>query len=324
MKTKVLPINNFDAIRAAVNYLSSGELVALPTETVYGLAADATNLSAIRKIYEVKSRPLNHPLIVHLADIDQLPIWTKNIPDDAYRLASLFWPGPLTMLLEKQNSVFDELTASSPFVCVRIPKNQTTLEVIRKLGTAIVAPSANKFGFVSPTSAEHVKQDLLNKIPLVLDGGSCNVGIESTIIDFTKKSPRILRPGGLLISEIEKALNRKVLLDSNSKNKVSGALKNHYQPNAHVFLMTPKQLDNLRTANIEKTSAFFLLKTRKNISKNIFILPRNSLEYGSMLYSLLRSVDAAGYKKIIIETPPSKKDWLAVRDRITKAEYKNL
>ena len=324
MKTKVLPINNFDAIRAAVNYLSSGELVALPTETVYGLAADATNLSAIRKIYEVKSRPLNHPLIVHLADIDQLPIWTKNIPDDAYRLASLFWPGPLTMLLEKQNSVFDELTASSPFVCVRIPKNQTTLEVIRKLGTAIVAPSANKFGFVSPTSAEHVKQDLLNKIPLVLDGGSCNVGIESTIIDFTKKSPRILRPGGLLISEIEKALNKKVLLDSNSKNKVSGTLKNHYQPNAHVFLMTPKQLDNLCTANIDKTSAFFLLKTRKNIPKNIFLLPRNSLEYGSMLYSLLRSVDAAGYKKIIIETPPSKKDWLAIRDRITKAEYKNL
>lgn len=203
METKLLQPDQIDE---AVSLLKTGEIVALPTETVYGLAADAKNESAIKKIFIAKNRPKNHPLIVHIDSFDRIQEWTDDIPDYAYKLSEHFWPGPLTMLLNKKHNIANIITGESTKIALRIPNNHLMLQIIKSVGGALVAPSANTHKKLSPTRAEHVMQDLAGKISAVLDGGPCNIGIESTIIDLTNKTPKILRPGSITKDLIENTL----------------------------------------------------------------------------------------------------------------------
>jgi len=242
MKTLLLKATDSDCINQAVTLLKDGKLVGLPTETVYGLAADATHTSAIQEIFKVKKRPPNHPLILHLPDLSDLSQWAINIPDITYALAKQFMPGSLSVLLHKNPSVSNAITGGSNKICIRIPHHETTLKIIERLGSPIVAPSANIFGRISPTSAEHVMQDLFGEIDAVVDGGECRVGIESTIVDLTTPIPTLLRPGGVNLFALEKALHSKIFIPDSVNTSISGNLVNHYQPTPNSHLFTKKTL----------------------------------------------------------------------------------
>ena len=324
MKTLVLSEIEFGRIGLASQLLSDGELVAIPTETVYGLAADATNRSAIDKIFAVKGRPKNHPLILHLASIDQLSDWAIEIPSSLSILATHFWPGPMSLLLKKHPNVLNEITGGSDKICIRIPNHPITLSLLRMLNKGIVAPSANLFGRVSPTSAKHVLDDLDGKISAILDGGQCEVGLESTIIDLTEKKPTILRPGGLSLLEIEKVLNEKIIVNSNLNEKVSGNLINHYQPKASVHSIKTSEIGNLTEEPLEAKSVLLLLSDINIDNIQTYSMPRDPYKYGQILYSTLRLMDDRHFEKIIIELPPEKSDWYAIHDRIKKASFKKL
>lgn len=322
MITKHLNSSIAGVIDVAVNYLLKGELVAIPTETVYGLAADASNIDAINKVFQVKSRPINHPLIVHISDVNDLQFWAKNISDDILNLAANFWPGPMTILLEKKDSVLNQITAESPYVCIRIPNHSIALSIINKLGRGIVAPSANNYGFVSPTSAAHVMSDMSGKIPLVLDGGQCSFGIESTIIDCTSSNIKLLRPGSLAVYEIEKILGKSINIPTQTKKRFSGNLVNHYQPNTPLLLKSSKEVDELILDKKQNNYGFMLLQRRNFNSQNIIYMPQKSSEYAHNLYSTLRYFDSLKFREIILELPPDSNDWLAIHDRIYKSSHK--
>jgi L-threonylcarbamoyladenylate synthase len=322
MQTLFLGENQIGRIDQASQLLADGELVAIPTETVYGLAGDATNRSAINKIFEVKGRPKNHPLILHLASIDQLNEWAIDIPSSVDTLAKHFWPGPMSLLLKKHPNVLNEITGGSNKICIRIPDHPVTLSLLRKLNKGIVAPSANLFGRVSPTSAKHVLDDLNGKISAILDGGKCEVGLESTIIDLTETKPKILRPGGLSLLEIEKILDQNIQIHFDSSEKVSGNLINHYQPRASVYPIKTSQIENIIEDTLKTKSALLLLS---DINKdNIYSMPKNPYQYGQVFYSTLRLMDDKKFEKIFIELPPEKSEWYAIHDRIKKASFKNL
>ena len=322
MQTLFLGENQTGRIDQASQLLADGELVAIPTETVYGLAGDATNRSAINKIFEVKGRPKNHPLILHLASIDQLNEWAIDIPSSVDTLAKHFWPGPMSLLLKKHPNVLNEITGGSNKICIRIPDHPVTLSLLRKLNKGIVAPSANLFGRVSPTSAKHVLDDLNGKISAILDGGKCEVGLESTIIDLTETKPKILRPGGLSLLEIEKILDQNIQIHFDSSEKVSGNLINHYQPRASVYPIKTSQIENIIEETLKTKSALLLLS---DINKdNIYSMPKNPYQYGQVFYSTLRLMDDKKFEKIFIELPPEKSEWYAIHDRIKKASFKNL
>jgi L-threonylcarbamoyladenylate synthase len=323
MRTLLLHENSIQDINKASQLLSDGELVAIPTETVYGLAGDATNRSAINKIFEVKGRPKNHPLILHLPDINQLDEWALDIPKNASILAKHFWPGPMALLLKKHPNALNEITGGSDKICVRIPDHPLTLSLLRKFKKGIVAPSANLFGRVSPTSAKHVLDDLDGKISAILDGGKCEVGLESTIIDLTETKPKILRPGGLSLLEVEKVLDQNIQFQPDSSEKVSGNLISHYQPKASVHSIKTSEIENF-TEDILKAKSVLLLLS--DISKNnihIHRMPKDPYKYGQVLYSTLRLMDDKKFEKIFIELPSEISDWYAIHDRIKKASFKN-
>ena len=244
MKTDILGADNEKAVIAAAKYLTAGELVALPTETVYGLGADGLNPDAVAKIFQVKGRPQDNPLILHIADPGQMEQFCRDIPDSAYRLAEAFWPGPLTMVLPAKNIVPKCTTAGLPTVAVRCPDCEITREIIRFAKVPVAAPSANISGKPSTTTAQHVYNDHNGKIPLIIDGGPCRVGVESTIVDLTEDRPRLLRPGGItpeqLISVlgdlvIDKAVTAKI--DADAVVKAPGMKYRHYAPEADVIIV---------------------------------------------------------------------------------------
>ncbi|WP_442770390.1 L-threonylcarbamoyladenylate synthase, partial [Zoogloea ramigera] len=201
-------------IQRAVQLLRQGELVALPTETVYGLGADALNPDAVAKIFAAKGRPSDHPLIVHLADASQIMTWAREVPKDAIALARAFWPGPLTLILKRDESVPDLVTGGQDTVGLRVPNHPVALELLRAFGSGVAAPSANRFGRISPTTAEHVRQELGERVALILDGGACAVGLESTIVDLSRGVPVILRPGAIGADDIARVLGRRPRLRS--------------------------------------------------------------------------------------------------------------
>lgn len=300
----------------AVNTLKNGYLVAFPTETVYGLGADATNEEAVSRIFSIKNRPRNHPLILHLGTINEIQDWATEIPDYAYNLASKYWPGPMTLILKRNSKVKDFVTGGQDTVGIRIPNHEIALSLLRefkKIGSgAIVAPSANKFGKVSPTSFEHVKQELLNDLDsndLILDGGRCQIGVESSIIDCTKSCPKVLRPGAIseeLIAEI-------IDLDLSSSLpdiRVSGSFKSHYAPDAKVLLdQTPEPGDG-----------FIALKSIPTPKGVIRVgEPLNIEEFARNLYSDLRKVDELNLKKVVVIQPQGLGLAIAIRDRLKKA-----
>jgi len=226
----------------AVRVLRQGGLVAFPTETVYGLGADAGNELAVRRIFAAKGRPSTHPLIVHLAAADAMDAWAREVPSPARRLAEAFWPGPLTLVLPRSDLASDAVTGGQPTVALRVPAHPVALELLARFGGGIAAPSANRFGGVSPTTADHVRADLGSDVDLVLDGGPCTVGVESTIVDLSSETLSILRPGGVPQEEIERVLGLSVPVRAEGGPRMPGTLPSHYAPRAGLVLVPPGEL----------------------------------------------------------------------------------
>jgi L-threonylcarbamoyladenylate synthase len=314
-----------DALANAAKSIRDGSLVAFPTETVYGLGADATNPTAIARLYEVKGRPTDHPLIVHIADLKYLEQWILDIPEYAIALAREFWPGPMTLILQRSELAKDFITGGQSSVGIRIPDNSLALgllDAFHKLGGAgIAAPSANRFGQVSPTSAEAVREELgnyLSDTDLVLDGGQSEVGVESTIIDCIGSLPRILRPGAITIEMIENITGLKVsnLLDSKSDafkqepTRASGSLDNHYAPKAKVFL----------DQQAVRGSGLIALESVETPDGVIRLAAPNSVEeFARVLYSALREGDHQNLDSIYVAQPAGEGLAIAIRDRLSRS-----
>jgi L-threonylcarbamoyladenylate synthase len=314
-----------DALANAAKSMREGSLVAFPTETVYGLGADATNPTAIARVYEVKGRPTDHPLIVHIADLKYLEQWISDIPEYAIALAREFWPGPMTLILQRSALAKDFVTGGQNTVGIRIPDNSLALgllEAFHKLGgSGIAAPSANRFGHVSPTTAEAVQEELgdyLSDTDLVLDGGQSLVGVESTIIDCTGELPRILRPGALTIEMIEEVSMLKVSDSIEKKSddfkqegiRVSGSLENHYAPKAKVFL----------DQHPRDGSGFIALESIDTPDGVIRLAAPDSVEeFARVLYSALRAGDQRNLDSIYIAQPTGDGLAIAIRDRLSRS-----
>jgi len=292
----------------AVQTLANGGLVAIPTETVYGLGAAINNEVAIAKIFVVKGRPQNHPLIVHLADIDQLHQVAHDIHPDAIKLAHACWPGPLTLLLHRNENVSTSITGGRDTVAVRIPDNAFTRQLILDLGSPIAAPSANRFGKVSPTTAQHVCDDLLNDVDLIVDDGASSIGVESTIIDFSVSPPQLLRPGGIPIEDIEQILGY-TIRDTDGISRASGMLQNHYQPSCNVLLVfTDQEAQQLKDTLVSQYERVRILNRCDNLPL-----------YATLLYSDLRQADTDQIQVLIAVLPENNGLGAAIRDRLTKA-----
>lgn len=303
-------------IQLAAAALKDGLTVAFPTETVYGLGADASNPQAIKKVFAIKGRPANHPVIVHIAKSSMLVEWAQNIPDTAYILADAFWPGPLTLILNKQPNVSSLITGGQNTIGLRIPNHKVTLDLLQKFNGGIVGPSANKYGMVSPTTADHVKQDLGEEVSVVLDGDDCVVGIESTIVDLSGEQPVLRRLGDITKSKIEEVLQRPIAVNTNKPGAPGTTLK-HYSPNTPVVLVDSNQL-----TSIPKNSAVLSFMPPPALLSNFVIwqqVTNNSKQYAHDLYTNLRKMDMLDKDKIIVELPPETEEWLAVMDRLKRA-----
>ena len=305
-------------IQKAAQALADGKLVAFPTETVYGLGADATNQSAIAKIYSVKARPVNHPLIVHISSVNQLEKWAIDTSDYAIDLARCFWPGPITLILKRSKLASDAITGGQDAVGLRVPSNPVALNLLAEFerlgGSGVVAPSANRFGSVSPTSAKAVEAELgsfMGKEDLILDDGPCLIGIESTIVDCTKGAPIVLRPGAVTTEMIElvTGLKNTIYLDE-LEVRVSGNMASHYSPKAVVELGMPTQRGHgfIALADVPSPSGALRLAAPKSIE-----------EYARVLYQALRLGDELGLEIIYAIEPKGAGLALAIRDRLTKA-----
>ena len=292
----------------AVQTLANGGLVAIPTETVYGLSAAISNEDAIAKIFVVKGRPQNHPLIVHIANIDELHTVAVDIHHDAIKLVHACWPGPLTLLLKRNQNIPMIVTGGRETVAVRIPDNAFTRQMIINLGSPIAAPSANRFGKVSPTTAQHVCDDLQSDVDLIVDDGASSVGVESTIVDFTVSPPQLLRPGGIPLEDIEMILGYPIQ-GTDGISRASGMLQNHYQPACKVFLVhTDNEAQQLKDTLVFQNDQIRILNRCDNLPL-----------YATLLYSDLRQADADRIQVLIAVLPENNGLGAAIRDRLTKA-----
>jgi L-threonylcarbamoyladenylate synthase len=316
MNPNLLAPTDENLLKSAQNLLL-GNLVAFPTETVYGLGASATNEVAVNRIYEVKRRPMGHPLIVHISNISKMDIWAKEIPDFAWDLAKAFWPGPMTLILKRSDIAKDFITGGQETVGLRIPNNNLALELLNKFenlgGIGVAAPSANRFGAVSPTAALHVLDELksqLNDSDIVLDGGESEIGIESTIIEYTGNKIKILRPGGITIEEIQNLNSDIEVSEGKSCIKHSGQFESHYSPKAKVLLdVEPQRGDGLiAMRNLTTPEGCVRLAD-----------PVNELEFAKHLYSSLRKGDNLKLKRIVIFQPENTGLGTAIRNRLQKA-----
>ncbi|KJV05575.1 L-threonylcarbamoyladenylate synthase [Methylocucumis oryzae] len=314
------------AISAAVTALKAGQLVAFPTETVYGLGADASNPEAVKRIFQAKGRPSEHPLIVHIGQLSELYDWALTVPDMALRLAEAFWPGPLAMILPKRDNVPNEVTGGQTTVGLRMPNHPVALRLLHAFGAGIAAPSANRFCRISPTRAAHVAEELGASVELILDGGACTVGVESTIIDLSSQQPRLLRPGQLAVDAIEAVLGCRLILpnvDSYNEMRAPGLLALHYAPNTRALLCPSNELNALLVhlkAQGQRIGVMSLATTRVDaIYDEIIPMPVKADDYARELYTSLRSLDNNQLDLIIIEQPPTSVEWMAVNDRLGKA-----
>ena len=330
-KSNLLP-EQHDQITAAARILCKGGTVAFPTETVYGLGADVTNLDAISKIYKIKQRPIDHPLIVHISNISHLDYWAQAIPESAWKLANHFWPGPLTLILQRSRHISDSVTGGQDTVGLRIPSHSVALALLEALGPekALAAPSANRFGRISPTTAAHVQEDLGSEVDMILDGGACEVGLESTIISFCDQSPKILRPGGITLSALESVLNSTIILAHNTSQAIrtSGSLPAHYAPVTPLRMHSTEQIwhsarvlaaQGLRILVITWSSIEKSQPSDQSIQQ--FSMPADPIAYGKQLYAKLRQFDQAGFDYMLVEAPPDQLSWLAIVDRLQRASY---
>ena len=317
------------AIRAAVDVLECSGLVAMPTETVYGLAGNADDEKAVKKIFEAKNRPTTHPLIVHITGEEALDHWAKDIPQSAYVLARRFWPGPLTMILKKADRVGDWVTGGQDSVGLRCPSHPWAVALIKafagKHHRGIAAPSANTFGRISPTCAQHVRDDLgekpKGKVDLILDGGDCDVGVESTIINLSGERPEILRHGAITRHMLEEALGCSIPDGGKNSPRASGTLKSHYAPVTKVILVddiSQGLKDYVGHKSAVMAPAEKLSATPSNVLK-WFAADEDAAAYMHSLYSRLHDLDKAGAEFILIERPTTGDRWDAVQDRLSRA-----
>lgn len=316
-----------EEIRYVAGMLRGGGLAAFPTETVYGLGADAANGRAVANIFTAKGRPADHPLIVHLASAEAIERWARDIPDSAWKLAERFWPGPLTLILKRAPGVLDAVTGGQDTVGLRVPDHPVALALLNAFGGGIAAPSANRFGRVSPTSAAHVIAEFGDALHCVIDGGSCRVGLESTILDLSGEAPRVLRPGAVMPDVLTRILGESLTMSASGGPRAPGCLTSHYAPD------TPLRLKD--TAEIEAAAQSFL-----NFGQSVAVLsmhppaiseagcrwlmmPAEPQEYGHVLYALLREIDTWGCRCVLVELPPARMEWEAVRDRLKRAAGSN-
>lgn len=330
-----------DGLGDVVSVLRRGGLVAVPTETVYGLGADARNPAALARLYKVKGRPGTHPVIVHIADAAGIDEWARDVPGYARKLAAKFWPGPLTLVLKRAEDVLDAVTGGQDTVGLRVPAHPLAQELLQVLSDSdsgdansgdesagegrryfgLAAPSANRFGRVSPTQAEHVRADLGADVDLILDGGPCEVGIESTIVDCTGDAPVVLRPGRIAAADIEACAGMAVAQPGDDAPRAPGSLAAHYAPRARLRLLKRIGIIEAVTANKGQRIAVLLLEVpvpRVSAALSI-VLPAVSSGYARSLYANLRALDAAGADVILVESPPESPAWAAVLDRLRRA-----
>ncbi|MBA4742779.1 MAG: threonylcarbamoyl-AMP synthase [Azoarcus sp.] len=293
----------------------------MPTETVYGLAADALDADAVRAIFAAKGRPADHPLIVHLPSAEHLPRWASSIPKEAVALARAFWPGPLTMILKRAEDVPDEVTGGQDTVGLRVPGHPVALALLAVFDSGIAAPSANRFGRISPTTAQHVVEELGEQVSIVLDGGACDVGIESTIVDLSGDAPVLLRPGAISAAAIAAVIGRQPRTREQMQGetpRVSGALAAHYAPRTPLVLVPAERL-----AEAVRRDGRIAVLARTSDPQAVFhwrTAPNDPVGYAHDLYAALRDLDALGADLIVVEALPETAEWQAVADRLGRAE----
>ncbi len=324
-------------IPAAVDVLRRGGLVAFPTETVYGLGADASNPAAVGRIYAVKGRPRNHPVIVHVAEATAIKGWAADVPPDAWALAEAFWPGPLTLILPRADHVPDSVTGGAGTVGLRVPDQPVALELLEAFGGGIAAPSANRFGRVSPTTAAHVRADLGADVDLILDGGACAVGVESTIVDLSWGGPKVLRLGGLSVEALSDALGHPVVVSAVAGGPpvlggglgaaeavpAPGTLPSHYAPAARVEVVAAEAVADRAAALLGQGRRVGLLAPRRisNLPDGLDALPPagGPQAYAKCLYQRLREADRRGLDVLLAVPPPETGIGAAVTDRLRRA-----
>lgn len=302
-------------IQRATHILQQGGLVAIPTETVYGLAANAMDSEAVKKIFALKGRPADHPLIVHIASADFLSQWAKDIPEIAYQLAAQFWPGPLTLILNKRDDLHSIVTGGQNTIGLRCPNNTLTLELLRQFAGGLAAPSANRFGHVSPTTAQHVRDEFADQTPMILDGGACNIGIESTIVDLSQTPARILRPGQISFEQLQTYIPDLQQGAQVNSPRVSGDLLAHYAPRTALAMLNRPEILQLAS---HRNIVTLCLNTLPEDIKGIAV-ENNSITYAQQLYANLRLLDQQNAEQIVIEQIPNSNEWLAIADRLKRA-----
>jgi len=315
-------VSDLDITRAAAQ-LKAGELVAFPTETVYGLGADASNADAVRKVFAAKGRPADHPLIVHIADTAQLANWAREIPQAVHTLAQKFWPGPLTLVLKRHPNVPDAVTGGQDTVAIRVPSHPVAQALLRAFNGGIAAPSANRFGRVSSTTAAHVREEFGDTVSCVLDGGATDVGIESTIVDCSGAAPTLLRPGMITPQKIEAVLGAPLAAPQAKTPRVSGMLDKHYAPQTPLMQMEGDLVVELAHSLVRQGKHVAVLARTKlqPLLGNLtwVAAPVDAAGYAHDLYANLRALDHAGCDAILVEQPPDEAEWLAIRDRLNRA-----
>jgi L-threonylcarbamoyladenylate synthase len=311
-------------VSRAAAALRAGELVAFPTETVYGLGADASSPGAVARIFAAKGRPADHPLIVHLPDASHLSRWARDVPQVAYRLAAAFWPGPLTVILRRHPSVMDAVTGGQDTVGLRVPNHPLALQLLREFDGGIAAPSANRFGHVSPTTAAHVRDEFGSSVSMVLDGGPCAVGIESTILDLSGETPRILRPGMLDAAGLAGILGSAPAFGASAgAPRVSGSLESHYAPTTPLLLLADAEIERAARAMLDSGSRVVVYSPRAAAISHPRLVwglaAADPARYAQELYARLREFDGLHCDVILVERPPPTEAWCAVIDRLTRA-----
>lgn len=312
------------AISYAADMLRRGRLVAFPTETVYGLGADASNPEAVAAIFKAKGRPADHPLIVHIGQPQQLQDWAREVPEAAFRLAEKFWPGPLTLILNKRERVSELLTGAQQTVGLRIPGHEVALQLLKEFAGGIAAPSANRFGRISPTTAQHVAEELGERVDVILDGGPCRVGLESTIVDLSGLQPVLLRPGAISRQQLEELLQTELLLQPRTEIRAPGMLAVHYAPVTPARLCVAGRLqETIRRQAVEKQQRIGVLTCRQPLPENPDVysihLSDQAETYAQAFYAAMRKLDVLHLDAILIELPPETEAWRAVHDRLRKA-----
>jgi L-threonylcarbamoyladenylate synthase len=317
-----------DEILAAATLLREGGVVAFPTETVYGLGAEISNPAAVRRVFEIKKRPADHPLIVHFADASGLDHWAREVPEQAWRLAERLWPGPLTLILPRSRHVPENVTGGQDTVGLRVPDHPVALALLQELGPerAVAAPSANRFGRISPTTVAHVKAELGDAADMILDGGPCRIGLESTIVGFEGKTPLVLRPGGIPMEELAEILGEPLVMPTpiTRSVRVPGALVSHYAPDTPLELCR-SELILPRAFELEAAGSRVAVVTwsqgggPKNKTLFHFSMPAEPVSYGRLLYASLRQLDGERLDRLLVEIPPGDSAWAAVVDRLRRA-----